>query len=206
MFEIELKAHVPDRKNLVEKVSGLAEYICSVEKHDEYYHLPVGGKDGEKQYVSVRLRTETQSAGAEKSTVCRLTYKKKELRRGSGGMSFELNDEKETVLSNADAVLSLLLDSGFTVSLRKEKSAEVYRAQTECGEATLELCHVGGLGDFLEIEILSQTDEAQTVRAVQAELKKLLSQCGIPPEYIEPKYYSELLAEKMSACPDEQTR
>lgn len=194
MFEIELKAHVPDRKKLIEKLNRLAKYICSVEKRDEYYHLPTSGK--EKQYVSVRLRSETHCSGTEKNTAHYLTYKKKKMRKNSDGIQFELNDEKETVLSNADAVLSLLLDSGFTLSLRKEKAVEVYKTQTECGEATLELCAVSGLGDFLEIEILSQTDEEQVVRAVQAELKKLLLQCGIPLENIEPKYYSELLAEK----------
>lgn len=197
MFEIELKAHVPDRNSLIRTLDEFAEYIRSVKKSDEYYHLsPCSGSSCGEKYVSVRVRTETQNSCTEKNTVYYLTYKKKELRQNCDGTSFELNDEKETVLSNADAVLSLLHDSGFVLSLRKEKEAEVYKTQTEYGEATLELCTVSGLGDFLEIEILSQTAEEQRVRAIQAELKRLLLQCGIPLKNIEPNYYSELLAQK----------
>ncbi|MCI7533482.1 MAG: hypothetical protein MSA36_00600, partial [Treponema porcinum] len=93
------------------------------------------------------------------------------------------------------AVEALLSDIGFKPALRKEKNVLAYQAQTEYGTAALELCTVGGLGDFIEIEILSETDDEKTVSAIQDTLKSLLLKCGIPLENIEPKYYSELLAE-----------
>ena len=69
----------------------------------------------------------------------------------------------------------------------------IFSAETECGKATLELCKVEKLGDFIEIEILSVTNNAETTEKIQSELKRLLSRCGIPEKDIESRYYSEML-------------
>ena len=196
MFEVELKAHVCNREELIKKLNSFADYIRTVEKSDVYYHLPVStGSSGKKSYISTRIRTERQSDSKEEKCTYYLTYKKKEIRQNADGISSELNDEKETLLSDAGAVEALLSDIGFKPALHKKKNVLAYQAQTEYGTAALELCTVGGLGDFIEIEILSETDDEKTVSAIQDTLKSLLLKCGIPLENIEPKYYSELLAE-----------
>ena len=196
MFEVELKAHVCNREELIKKLNSFADYIRTVEKSDVYYHLPVStGSSGKKSYISTRIRTERHSDAQEEKYTYYLTYKKKEIMQNSDGISSELNDEKETTLSDVKAVEVLLLDIGFKPALRKEKKVQVYQTQTEYGTASLELCTVAKLGDFIEIEILSETDDEKTVSAIQDTLKSLLLKCGIPLENIEPKYYSELLAE-----------
>ena len=55
MFEVELKAHVCNREELIKKLNSFADYIRTVEKSDVYYHLPVStGSSGKKSYISTR--------------------------------------------------------------------------------------------------------------------------------------------------------
>lgn len=197
MTEIELKAHVCNKEQVILNLRKFSTFQQKVTRKDTYYHLKQNQitKDG-KDYISARIRKEFKETekGLEQTTY--LTYKKKELRTDSCGTALEVNDEKETVLSDPNAIEVLFRDIGFKVGLYKEKIVEDYIAETPYGTATLELCNVQGLGDFLEIEILSEKDDENTIRNIQKELKILLEKSGIPETEIERKYYSELLKEK----------
>lgn len=194
MFEIELKAHVYDRDALVQKVKTFATFSQKLLKNDTYYHLPKENATGE-QDVCVRLRTEVEITDTHTKQKHIFTYKRKEKKVSDNGIETEFNDEKECELSSFDALESFFQDAGFTPYLTKQKSVEDYIVNTPCGKATLELCEVARLGDFLEIEILSESNDEKTVSRIQAELKNLLAKCGIPETDIENRYYSELLAE-----------
>ena len=61
--------------------------------------------------------------------------------------------------------------------------------------ANLELCHVARLGDFLEIEILSENTSEKPVSQSREKLSKMLSKSGIPEDNIENRYYSQTPAE-----------
>lgn len=189
MTEIELKAHVDDRKSLIKTLTSFAKYEGSVTKDDTYYK-----KDG----VSIRIRKETHDGG---NQIFLVTYKRKETRTDDSGTSIEVNDEKECEVSSPEALTSFLTDTGYTISLTKHKevmdwtvplSHEITPANLH---ATFELCAVPPLGDFLEIEILSPVHDENTVSLLHKELETLLDKTGIPKSRIEHRYYSELLSE-----------
>lgn len=197
MIEIELKAHVKDRESLISKLKEFSTFQQKVTRKDTYYHLPVEGRTiNGKDYISARIRKEYKETESGQLLTSYLTYKKKETKVDTSEVAIEVNDEKETVLSDPLAMETLFADIGFKPGLYKEKTVEDYVTETRFGTATLELCQVAGLGDFLEIEILSETQDEETVLQIQKELKALLEKSGIPESQIEKRYYSELLKEK----------
>lgn len=191
MFEIELKTHVKNRDEVYKKLSEFAEFVHSVKKDDTYYSLNLK----ENFHISARIRKEIQKSSEGESSLFYLTYKKKELKIDSEGTKIEVNDEKESVLSNPEALESLLFDSGFKVSLKKVKIVDGFTIQTDLGKCNLELCNVEKLGDFLEIEILCENNSAETVKKANKIIKSYFAECEIDESEIEEKYYSQLLKE-----------
>lgn len=182
MYEIELKARVDEREAVIAALNDFAAFGGTAEKHDTYYALRRG-----TETVTARIRTESSADGEH----ILLTYKRSERRTTADGTATEVNDEQECELSAREAVESLLADSGFSVALTKTKRAMQWRHD----DALFELCAVPPLGDFLEIEILSQTDDAETVGRIQERLRTLLARAGVPAEKIESRYYRDLLRE-----------
>lgn len=194
MYEIELKAHVLDRKSVIQNLEKFAAFSGAVEKDDTYYSNTINGKS-----IKVRIRKETPFSTQEvpnapqttsqKSVI--FTYKRKEILE-KNGTSIEVNDEKELFLSDADAIEAFLFDTGFKTTLKKQKTVLSWHYDG----ANLELCHVARLGDFLEIEILSENNSEKTVSQSRGKLLKMLSKCGISEDKIENRYYSQMLGEK----------
>lgn len=188
MFEIELKAHVYDRDHTVSLINSFADYHGTTVKDDTYYHFT----KPEDSRLTCRIRHELYTF-PDNTTRCQdvLTYKSKERRTDSNGNSYEVNEENESVISDPEAVKKLLIDTGYNEAYTKHKDVMQWNCITDYGEAHIELCNVPPLGDFLEIEILTETCDNES--AVRDELKKLIIRSGIPLENIEEKYYSELL-------------
>lgn len=191
MFEIELKAHVQNRTAVVHQLDLIAVPSGAVFKDDTYWALP----DSEKK---IRIRKETVTS--HETTVIDekispehtiyLTYKKKELRNET-----EINDEQECIITDEKPLESFFTDSGFIPVLHKQKKVVSWYKKTSYGNAHIELCTLAPLGDFLEIEILSETQEQTLISAIQTELKKIMFQAGISESDIESRYYSEMLAQ-----------
>lgn len=196
MYEIELKAHVAERSHVVETLNTFAEYDGKADKKDTYYHLTSPGRAESNSggYLSCRIRRETRGTGNSVQTSIVFTYKRKEQRTGAGGTPIEVNDEKECTLSDSSALEALLADAGFTVARTKHKITEGWYASTDAGKAHIELCTVPPLGDFLEIEILSSTEDEESVAAARKCIEELFVRCGIPHSAIESRYYNEMLA------------
>lgn len=191
MYEIELKAHVTDRKNVIKNLERFADFSGAVEKDDTYYSNTIDGK-----LVKARIRKETPfttteiqdapQTTAQKSVI--FTYKKKEV-IGQDGTAIEVNDEKELFLSEAEPFEVFLKDTGFKTTLKKHKTVLSWHYDG----AHLELCTVERLGDFMEIEILSESNDEKTVTQTKEKLLKMLSKCGISEDKIENRYYSQML-------------
>ncbi len=193
MYEIELKAHVYDREKTISHLESLAEFDSKIIKNDTYYSLKTQKLINNKDHVSIRIRKETiKNSGTNKSETL-ITYKKKEIRTNEFGTSVEVNEENECTISDSSPLEKFLIDAGAVIQLRKEKITLRYTLQTDYGQANLELCTVPPLGDFLEIEILSDNNDNQTVEKIQNEIKKIIQKCAISLDCIEPKYYSEML-------------
>ncbi len=173
MFEIELKAHVKDRNSVIKNLNSFALYKTSLIRDDQYFS---------KDNIKIRLREENNCDSD--TSIFILTYKQKEIRSDT-----EVNDEKECTLSNPDAFLAFIKDAGFKTELTKHKEVKIWTYQG----ATLELCNVPPLGDFIEIEILSSTNDSKTLAECQKKLHEILSLCGISKSEIENRYYSEML-------------
>ncbi len=196
MYEIELKAHVADRRHVIETLNAFAEYDGKADKKDTYYHLPADGRAASDNggYLSCRIRRETRETGNSVRTSVIFTYKRKEQRMGAGGTPIEVNDERECTLSDSSALEALLADAGFTVARTKHKITEGWYAPADEGKAHIELCTVPPLGDFLEIEILSGTEDEKSVAAARRCIEGLFVRCGIPLSAVESRYYNEMLA------------
>ncbi len=190
MTEVELKAHVDDRDMLIKNLDSWAEYQGSVIRDDNYWGLR------DRKIRSIRVRRES-SDGKPLRTL--LTYKRKELREQNKTV-IEVNDEKECEISDPAVIETFLQDAGFSVVLKKHKEVMDWTFPVESGNGipeglgvTFELCAVPPLGDFLEIEILSPTDEPDLIARLREKIEIYLEKTGIPKEKIEPRYYSELL-------------
>ncbi len=194
MYEIELKAHVDNRADVIKNLDRFASFCGAVEKFDTYYSKIENGKE-----IRLRIRKEvpftpneipdTPEISPQKSVI--FTYKRKEIRT-ENGKALEVNDEKECLLSESEPFEAFLQDTGFQAVLTKHKTV----LDWQYDGALFELCTVEKLGDFMEIEIMSETNDDRQVEASNTKLLKFLSKCGIDQNRIEKKYYSELLAEK----------
>lgn len=188
MTEIELKARVKDPSAVEQKLNQFAAFEKEVLKEDYYYKNRKCSPS-----PSIRIRLETVNG----TTTSILTYKKKENRISEDGSQCEVNQELETKIEDSKVLEQWLLDSGAELTVRKTKHVKSWKAATGLGnlQATLELCNIERLGWFLEIEILSEESDAETVGRIHGELESLLEKSGLGKTDIETKYYSELLKE-----------
>lgn len=197
MFEIEIKAWAHNREEIINSLNSFAQYVCSIEKEDVYYRFP---SNGQKKGITFRIRKEKIRKNGEFSEINLFTYKKKEKRFSSDGSCIEVNSENEFSFDNPEALLIMTSDLGAEVYLRKKKIVECWYLTTEYGTANIELCTVPPLGDFLEIEIVTDQENNDIVQKIKSAEEKILSDCGIPLSDIEPKFYSELFKEKEVIC------
>ena len=195
MYEIELKAHICNKEETIKILNTFANYVGFFQKHDSYYKLQ---KQNSNDFISVRIRKELSKQEQNISEKKYLTYKQKELKNTSDGTKIEVNNEKECELSNSETVISILLDTGFYEYLSKTKTVEKFSYQTPSGIATIEICTIPPIGDFIEIEILNDSNNESNVDNIRKEILSILEKCNIPQSQIEEKFYSQLLKEANS--------
>ncbi len=144
-------------------------YWTPKKQPENYYHYNPGNSN-------IRVRRQ------DGKTI--VTYKKKEIRN-----KIEVNEEKEFEVSDAFLFEELLQRLGLEVSLRKHKIGKVW----EWDGMTIELSLVETLGWFIELEILADTNDSETVNSARHKLLACLDRLGIPEEAIESRYYTEML-------------
>lgn len=200
MYEIEIKAWVRNREKTVERLNSFAEYQCSINKNDVYYKFPVKN-EGKK--VSFRIRSEEIVKNGKKTSETVFTYKKKKVQLVEDAFgqpqNIEVNQENEFSLSDPAPLVLMAEDLGAEVSLRKTKITECWHLETECGTANIELCTVPPLGDFLEIEIVTDKNDADFVQKIRQIEENIFVRCGIELSEIEERFYSQLLKEAGSS-------
>ncbi len=193
MFEIELKAHLQDRNSLLKLLPSFATFAGSVRRDDTYYNFFT--PENKKIAARIRIETPVEAPGISLPNPVKpailLTYKRKEIKTDSSGTSIEINDEKECSLSDRETLEALLLDTGYKFSHSKTKSVIDFKYK----DATIEVVNIEKLGDFVEIEILSPSNDDETVKKYQEELKSILAKCNIDSSQIEERYYSDMLRE-----------
>lgn len=184
MTEIEIKARVSQREALIQKLNSFASFQGKCVREDTYYAMR--NPDGTFSRKKLRIRKERTDS----SSRILLTYKNKNFHT-ENGKSIEVNDEKECEISSPEALESFLSDYGFETALTKRKEVMDWTYD----EATLELCTVDRLGDFLEVEILSESDSEEIRKEKHGKLVSIITMCGLSEKDLEEKTYSQLLDE-----------
>lgn len=194
-YEIELKAHVDDRKKVIEILNQLGSYLGHTKKSDDYYHFPLKGKnapDG-RNFLSARIRKEELTLDGKSQACCYFTYKRKENKIGEDGTKIEVNEENEIQCRDASALEVFFADLGAEIDLHKEKDVEQWMVNFEGESAHAELCTVPPLGDFLEIEIIKNQNDPETVKKLKEIIIKIFKKCGLEKDKIEERYYRDML-------------
>jgi adenylate cyclase class 2 len=174
MIEIELKARLRNPEEVRDRVVGFAVHVREFDKTDAYWHGPEWRfARGTKGF---RLR-----ADGDKSIV---TFKAK---RNEG--SIEINHETEFEVSDPHAFTALVERIGCEPFYCKHKTGSAYAFDG----FTIELVKVDGLGDFIEVEKLLDSDDPESVAVVLGGLKGILARAGVPESDIEGRGYSELI-------------
>jgi adenylate cyclase class 2 len=183
MTEIELKAHAEAPERLKAALETLAVYAGAFEKEDVYWFPKEPGLPVPPSGIRVRKEKNTSPRG-ELSGAVHVTYKSKETRGG-----IEINDEKEFDVSPAGEFEELMGLFGLERRIAKKKKGWAYRR----GRINAELCEVEGLGWFIELEILSDKKDGETLDRAREELLRFLEDLGIDREKLESRYYTEML-------------
>ena len=120
-IEIELKAHVYNRKEVIKKLNSFAKYLGHTYKKDTYYHLP--------SQISVRIRNQKEESSDKNTSKNKIqnyfTYKKKETKLLENGTQIEVNIENESLVENPDALEQLFFDLGGKTAYTKEKDVDL---------------------------------------------------------------------------------
>jgi adenylate cyclase class 2 len=192
--EIEVKARLdsPDPVKQRLEMGGPCRY--SYEKNDVYWFpaeqaaLPSG----------IRIRRERKTApGLPAEERVLVTFKTKEIRDG-----VEINDEQEFTLAGAEGdsrqgaevFAGLLGRLGLTPGVSKEKRGWAWELAGAGQPPVLaELSLVTGLGWFIELEIIAENRDEQTIKESRRRLFSLLAELGISEARIEKRPYTLLL-------------
>ncbi len=178
-IEVEAKAWVREWDAVERSVEEHCTFVRDFAKADRYFLCPGQESPSVTGRVSsaFRLRTDGEDAY--------VTFKEKRLRG-----STEVNDEREFGVSDERAFLELSERIGCVEHFAKTKRGRHF----ECDGLTVELVHVEGLGDFLEVECVLPDADADAQAEAAARVESFLSRCGIPEDEIEPRTYMQLLS------------
>ncbi len=173
MLEIELKVRVdsldPIRQNLKDRH---AEFKGKQHEHDIYYNAP--HRDFGSTDEALRVRYTDGPA--------LVTYKGKKLRE----YGLKAREELNTAVESGEIFEQILDRLGFTRTAEVNKWRENYRL----GNASFALDQVDGLGTFVEIEIMAETNGADATGQIQ----KFAKEMGISGEPILASYLELLLS------------
>ncbi len=175
MLEVEIKAHILDPKKISKRINRLGG--IEIDKKwvkDTYYdHSKLNLTARRKE---LRIREINRKIGREAV----LTYKSppREIE--------EAREEIEVKLSSAKGMRRVLEEIGFYILGRKEKVITSYLLKG----AKIEIVHVKGLGDFIEIEIKTEKESGE-----KEKIYSILKDLGIDLRRVEYKPYLEMLRE-----------
>ena len=177
MIEIELKARVGDPTIVEARLNSFLSFVGTVEKHDEYWSIPVLSSMVLTTGFRFRIRHE-----AEKTLI---TFKEK-----TYTTSIEVNREVEFGVQNEAAFRKFIEKMSAKHLYSKQKKGKQWRGE---GNLLAELVAVEGIGYFLEVEMLFDDHIKVKPDLVKKSLIEIIERCGLSVSDIEPRPYSQLL-------------
>ncbi|MFO7925219.1 MAG: class IV adenylate cyclase [Halobacteriota archaeon] len=162
MYEVELKLRV-EHQDLRERLATIdAKPVGTVTQVDTYYnHLTRNFAETDE---ALRIRRETTDS--EKKA--KLTYKGPLVDADS-----KTREELETSVGDEEIMAAILESVGFDPAATVEKTRERFR----CGEYTVTLDSVTGLGEFIEVET-----EAEKIDPAREGAVELLERLDLDPD------------------------
>lgn len=172
VWEIELKARVPQPEEVAKKLQQLGQPGGEFDRRDIYYSST---RDGPTLF---RLRQEGERAV--------VTHKIKTVEAG-----IEHSQETEFSVSDPEAFHRFALSLGYVVTVEKRKRGRWWRLAEDF---KAELSEVPPLGFWLELEILlSPEAPAQRRQEAQGRLEETLQLLGLYRASVEGRPYTDLL-------------
>ena len=184
MLEAELKASLAglSADALLERAAALG-FAPEARRWERDVYYNGGGRDFARTDEALRLRrARTLPHGPEESL---LTYKGPKL----DGVS-SARTEYETAVADGESAGKLLEALGYHPAATVEKCRREFRRE----DVTLCLDTVQGLGDYLELEIVTPSEDRR--EAAVARLLDLLAQLGVSRDRLTRQSYLELLEER----------
>ena len=174
MREIEVKARVKDKDDLLAKAKALGIYFSEATSQDDTtYETTMSYHDPGWNIFRIRKQSG--------KTILTMKYKASSRSRD--------NHERETVIGDAGEMADMLQRLGYARGVRIHKHRQIAKHNH------LELCldEVDDLGTFIEVEKLAADDA--DVDAVQESLWQLLLKLGVDPGDRVHKGYDTLMHE-----------
>lgn len=165
MIEVEIKLPIKDENKIVNKLIDMGYQECSyVQEIDSYYDSHDNAI--RKHDKAMRIRKVIDLNSMEENSLFTFKGKKKDTITMS-------RDEYETEISSADNMDKILAELGYYVV-----KPQVIKLRREYVKDSVHACvdKVENLGDFLELEILAETEE-EKANAVEC-IQKILAQLG----------------------------
>ena len=178
MLEFELKVRIPSLDPVRKQLIGQNARFCGrIHEHDIYYNAP--HRDFSVTDEAIRVRYTNDHAV--------VTYKGAKIKTSG----LKAREELNTVVDSG-AVFEQMLDRlGFTRTAEVNKWREIYRLSG----AAISLDEVEDLGTFVEIELLAEDENSDTVARIE-QIAKEIGVCGEP---ILASYLELLLAKRSAA-------
>jgi len=171
--EVERKAWVRDWDRCVQLAGQNFPLIKEYHKLDRYFSLQGDLQDHHNRF---RIR--------QMGDVYWVTYKNKSLEG-----SLEVNDEVEFTVSDPIPFTQMMEALGYREFLFKEKKG----LQFGRDNWLIEISHITGLGDFVEVECLLQDPDQAAVIKADHEILEIFKILEISHQDIESRYFSQLL-------------
>ncbi|HJP80831.1 MAG TPA: class IV adenylate cyclase [Candidatus Saccharimonadales bacterium] len=164
MREIEIKARLADKGAFLDRLTEQGLAVSAPVTHHDRVFGPAGvdGNDGDNTAPWLRVRTEKRD-----SLVKHLFTLKKSVTNQMDSI------EHETEVADDDEALKIIEHLGFTPYSDLTKT----RQKAKIGDIEMCIDTVDGLGDFVEVEKL--TEEDADYDAVAAELWNVLERFGV---------------------------
>ena len=180
--EVEIKLKIHDRQALIRKLTALGFVPGRLLRERDVY-FRAGHHDFAKRDEALRVReTEDLETGAK---TAQLNFKGPKLDECS-----MTRQELETAIGSGETVRAILERIGFTPVVPVEKVRQYFHRE----QLTACVDQVTGLGDFLELEILTESEEGRS--AALTEIETVLRQTGYSmADTTRVSYLSQLLKE-----------
>jgi len=173
-IEVEIKAWVDSYENVKKELLEHYVFIKEYKKNDLYLR---GLNSITMEEKEIRIRK------VEDNSI--VTYKERSHRD-----KVEVNIEKEFNVDDYDNFLYILKAIGFQPYIKKEKIGYLFKKE----DINIELSHVTGLGDFIEIEAILN-DDSDINKATKA-IYSILDNLKISRDRVEDKFYVQMLIDK----------